>query len=125
VGLDNLLGDGKSQARSRRCGRSLIIRLVELLKDTRKLIGRNSRPGVVNLHLNGVVHRLYRKLHRAALRGELESVRQQVAEHLVDAILIPMHVGREIAATDHPEVDVALNGQDVESALEILGHPVE
>src|SRR4029450_9374827 len=71
MGLDNLFGDGKSQARSRRCGRSLIIGLVELLKDTRELIGRNSRPGVVDFDLKAVVHPLDRELYRAALWREL------------------------------------------------------
>ena len=63
MGLDNLLGDGKSQARSRRRGRSLIIGLVELLKDTRELIGRNSRPSVVDFDLNDGIHPLDRELY--------------------------------------------------------------
>ena len=37
------------------------------------------------------------ELHRAAVRGELERVRQQVAEHLVDPIEVPVHlVGQSV-----------------------------
>ena len=48
--VDDLFCDGKSQAGSRCVRRSLIVRLIELLEDSRQLFGRNPAPAVAHLH---------------------------------------------------------------------------
>ena len=58
MGLHDLLRDGKSQARTGRRRRPLVIGLVELLKDTRELIRRDTRARIVHLEMNRIVDRL-------------------------------------------------------------------
>ena len=53
--LDNLFGDRKTQARTARGSRALVVRLVELVKDTRQLLGRDARARVVHLDVHRVI----------------------------------------------------------------------
>src|SRR5262245_44921640 len=119
MGLNYLLSDGKTQARASRPRFSLIVGLIELIEDPVHLVRGNSRPGIADAHPDPRFDRVDGQLDSSAVRRELERVRQQVADHLVDTVEVPEHlVGEAVAALD-AERDLALYGEHVECSLEI------
>src|SRR4029079_2017032 len=104
----------------------LICGVTQLLEYPRKLFGRNASSAVVHPHEDGVVlNRLEYQLYRAAARGELEGVREKVAEDLVDAVRVPEHFVGQARLALHTEVDLALHSQHVEGALQVGDEPVQ
>src|SRR5262245_55972520 len=126
VGLHNLLGNGKSQARPGGPSGPLIVRLIKLLEYARKLFGRNSRSGVVNAPEDGVVlRRLENELSRPATPRELEGVRKEIPQHLVDPVPVPEDLVGQTRLSLDTKFDLALDGQHPEGTLEIGNEAIE
>ena len=87
VHLDNLLGDGKSEA-----GTALglgvgVVHLVELLEDARLLLRGNARPRVGHATAKWPFSRRRGDAHLAGV-GELDGVADQVEQHLRQTLLV-------------------------------------
>jgi len=108
MGLYDLFSDGKTQARPGSSGIRLIIGLIELLEDARDLIRRNSCSGVTHAHTYCGADGIDGQLDGPTVRRELERIRQQVAEHLVDSVEIPKDFVGKSVATVNAKRDLAL-----------------
>src|SRR5512141_488945 len=123
--LDDLAGYRKAQPGAlRRCER-LIACLEEFLEDVRQLLGGDADPGVTHRDGYFVLGPFDAQLDRAAAVGELERVREKIAEHFVDAVFVPEDVCRKVARANDAEVDLALKRQHLERRLERMQEAVE
>src|SRR5688500_10314001 len=108
VCLDDLPGYGQPQPRAL-CGCvGLIACLEEFLEDVRQLLGGYSDAGIAHGNAHVVVGALDAELDRASAVRELERVREKVAQHFVDTILVPEYMRRKISAANDAEVDLPL-----------------
>src|SRR5206468_3901756 len=89
VGFDDFFRNRQAEAGAL-CGRlSLVIGLVKLVEDVGKLFRGDAGASISDRNDYVAVCRLHCEGHCAATRGKLECVREEVAQHLVDAVLIP------------------------------------
>src|SRR5256885_939250 len=79
----------------------------------------------MNLHEHTSVDGFERQLDQPALRCELECVRQQVAEHLVDSIEIPEYLVGQPVVTLDAEMNLPLDGEYLEGIFELGEDGVE
>src|SRR5215467_10628881 len=120
MGVHYLLSDGKTQAGpGSPCG-ALIIGLVELVEDSGELILGNAGASVLHGDPHARIRRLEAQRYGASPRRELERVRQQVAEHLVDAVEVPKDLVGNVGSGPDRELDCALSRQYVECALHLV-----
>src|SRR5262249_6545830 len=62
--------------------------LLELLENRLLILRRDTDPGVTDRYLHGAVHRFSLDLDPAALRRELDRVRQEIEENLTELPLV-------------------------------------
>src|SRR5687767_9980573 len=99
----------------------LIGGLEEFLEDSRDLLRWDTSARIVHLHLNALINGRDTQIDLAATLGELEGVRDQITQHLVDAIGIPVHgLGQSILRGAHLEANAALVGEYLKRLLEIV-----
>src|SRR5678815_121299 len=108
-------------------GRSigLVAGLEEFLEDVRQLFCRNSHSRIANCETHLILGAFDEKLHCATAIGELECIREKIAEHFVDAVFIPENMRRRLAAANNTEVDLALKCQHLERCLERMKESIE
>src|SRR5262249_53194494 len=87
VHLDNLLGDSKTEARAALRLRKRAVDLVELLEDARLLRRRNTGTRVSDADGEVPIDGLGGHTHLADV-GELDSIADEVEEHLRQALLV-------------------------------------
>src|SRR4029453_11674819 len=116
---DDALRDRKPEPSALRRRRRLVVRLKEFLEDERHVLRRNDSAGIAHEHLPGIVHRRDGELHRATALGELECVREQVAQHLAHAGLVPYDLIGQSGSTLHMEADSSLNRKHAKRRLEL------
>ena len=86
VQLDDVADDRQAQAEAAGLARRAGVGLAEPLEHERQELRLNADAGVADDDLDVRVDALEPHLHAAALRRELDGVRQQVPDHLLQAI---------------------------------------
>ncbi len=89
MGFDDLPCNRQAETRAAGRGLRLIVCLIELFEDVRQLFRRDSGARITHGNRHLVVRTFDGKLNRSAAIGELESVRQKIAEDLIDPVFVP------------------------------------
>ena len=91
VHLDELPGNGQTQTESTALAGDAGIRLAETLEYVRQEFRGNTNAGVADRDFQMRVHALEADLHFAAAVCELDGIRQEIPQHLLQALRIPGH----------------------------------
>src|SRR5688572_3209193 len=133
--LRNLAADREAESRTSKLATRGTVGLLERLEDELLLVARDADSGVGHLerqdHRRGVqgaareaavlICLAHRQPH-AALVGELEGVRQQVLEHLLQPLAVRIQRRRDIGAHVDVELQRLLLGERTERAVHELRH---
>src|ERR1051326_7644836 len=84
------------------------------------LFGRDSSTRVAHLDVERTAHGVGAQVDLPSTGGELERIGEEISEHLVHAIAVPQHVGREMFAAPDDESDAALQREHLECLLELI-----
>jgi len=106
--FDDLPGDRQAEPSAFYRSIRLIVRLVEFFKDMRQLLGRDAHARVTDHQAHLALSALDGQLYGTPAIGELERVRQQVSEHLIDTVFVPQHLGGKLIPAHYPKRDFAL-----------------
>ena len=104
VQFDELPGNGQAESQPAVAARKLRIGLAERLEDEWQEVCRDALAGIDDGHLDvGIADAAYGRRHTTSRAGELDGVREEIPEHLLES--------RRIGA-DHPRVwiDVYVQG---------------
>ena len=115
MSLDNVAGNGQTEARARMVSSPVMGALVEALEDVLEILFRNAGPGIGNDHLDlsGAAVTISLDLgchnHPAPLWSELQGIAQEIVEHLLHSPLIEQKQ-RQVIGNIGLQVDSLLGG---------------
>ena len=90
------------------CRRRLIVAHKKLVEDVRQLLRRDPRSGVVDRGHDLVVDCCDRESNLVSPRSELAGIGDEIAEDLVDTVVVPIDRFRKPGSVFNLECDVAL-----------------
>src|SRR6202522_4888442 len=93
VRQNNMLREGKPEARPAGLARASLIHTVETLEKARQMFGRNARPKVSDVEFDAIRNRASSENHFFSRRRILQRVLNQVRKDLVDRFSIRIHAG--------------------------------